>query len=66
MGVLGGKAEPAGGAFLRVELDEHGLLVAHDPGVVTRLEDDDLGGDELELAVPETGFMCVDQRKPGG
>ena len=50
MAVLGGEAEAAGRALLGVELDQHRLLVADDPGVVAGLDGDELRSDELERA----------------
>src|ERR687891_2688614 len=48
--VLPRKAEAPRGALLRVELDEHGGLVAHHPRVVPRLDRDHLRRDVLERA----------------
>ena len=82
MRVLRGKAEAAGRSLLGVELDEHRLLVADDPGVVAGLDGHHLRGDVVERApvgvlaldvaagmqrsVRTVGRMWVDQRKPGG
>jgi hypothetical protein len=49
-----GKAEAACSALLCVELNQHGRLVAHDPRVMARLENDDLRSDVFECAA-----VCV-------
>ena len=48
--MLGGEPEAARRSLLGVELDEDGVLVADDPGVVPGLDRHDLRGDELERA----------------
>jgi len=48
--MLGRKPEALGRLSRGVELNEHRRLATHDPGIVTRLEHDDLRGDELDGA----------------
>jgi hypothetical protein len=48
--MLGRRTEALRRLRRSIELDEDRPLATHDPGIVTRLEHDDLRGDELEGA----------------
>jgi hypothetical protein len=56
--VTGRHTESADRVALEVELDDDSRPVAHDPAVVARLDGDDLGSDQFDLAA--VGVLDVD------